>query len=61
MYLWKVADAYILICSLAMTQSTTSAIDPVALRVKANPDLPVILYRPKIWARLQPYTSTTNP
>ncbi len=37
-----------------MAHSTTSAMEPVALRLKASPDLPVILYSPRICARLQP-------
>ncbi len=37
-----------------MAHSTTSAMEPVALRLKARPDLPVILYNPRICARLQP-------
>ena len=59
-YFWKVADAYMRICKRAMAQSITSAIDPVALNVNARPDLPVILYRPRIWAKLQPYTISSK-
>ena len=53
-YLWKVAEAYIRIWRRAMAHRTTSAMEPVALRLKASPDLPVILYSPRICARLQP-------
>ncbi len=43
-----------------MAHSTTSAMEPVALRLKASPDLPVILYNPRICARLQPCKERRN-
>ena len=41
-----------------MAHSATSAMEPAALRLNARPDLPVILYSPKMCAKLQPCIKT---
>ena len=53
-HFWKVADPYMRICKRAMAQSITSAIEPAAVNSKASPVLLVILYSPRMCAKLHP-------
>ena len=53
-HFWKLADPYMRICSRAIAQRTTSAMEPAAVNSKARPVLLVILYSPNMCAKLHP-------